>query len=198
VLELGESKVVVCIGRLSKEKGHGDLLDAIALLEKKRPRTNARFLIVGDGPEGHRLIAKCKRLGLDQTVHFAGFRKDIPAFYAIADLMVLPSHSEGSPNVVLEAMNAGVPIVATAAGGVPEILDGGKYGILVPVKDPPALAAALEKSLCDPALLKRLSTDARSRVIAEYSPDSYRRSMTDFYLEVRNAWHRVAGGTELG
>jgi glycosyltransferase involved in cell wall biosynthesis len=118
--------VIVSIGRLSREKGHDDLVHAIAGVREMDPGLKFKVLLVGDGPEREHLEATVADLRLSNEILFVGHVSDVAPFYSIADVMALPSHSEGSPNVLLEAMAAGIPSVATEVGGVPEIADGGK------------------------------------------------------------------------
>ena len=99
-------------------------------------------------------------------------------------MVVMPSHSEGSPNVLLEAMAAGVPVVATRVGGVPEIATDGETAVLVEPRNPEAMAAAIQRMLEDESLRARLSRNARELVEEKYSPDAYRRSLVEIYEEV--------------
>ena len=108
-------------------------------------------------------------------------------FYALADVLALPSHSEGSPNVLLEAMASGLPVAATAVGGVPEIVSDGESALLVAPSDPNAMASALARLLKDEEFARRLASNARSLVAAHYTPDAYARSLTGLYREVWRA-----------
>jgi glycosyltransferase involved in cell wall biosynthesis len=105
-------------------------------------------------------------------VHLLGYRDDVARYYAAADVFALTSHSEGSPNVLLEAMNAGVPIVATAVGGVAEMIRDGEEGLLVRARDPEAIGRGIEAVLRDAELAGRLAAAAR-RSLAAYSLDRY-------------------------
>src|SRR5207237_6913302 len=111
---------------------------------------------------------------------------DVQPFYAAADVLVLPSHSEGSPNVLLEAMAAALPIVATSVGGVPEMVESNESALLVPSNDSPALAAGITRLLTDTKLGHRLATNASALVASRYSPEEYVQSMAEIYLEVIN------------
>lgn len=139
---LAEKTTVLCVANLKAYKGHGHLLDAMALLTAP-----PELVLVGEGPERPALEAQAARLKLDVT--FAGARTDPEAYLAAARVFVLPSLEEGMSNAVMEAMAAGVPVVATAVGGTPELLRHGR-GLLVPPADPQVLAAAIEKALADP------------------------------------------------
>jgi glycosyltransferase involved in cell wall biosynthesis len=159
-------KVVLAVGRLSKEKAHSDLIEALALL-KDAP---AQLLLVGDGPEREALTTLARSRGVSLTM--AGHIRDAAPYFAIADVFVLPSHSEGSPNVLLEAMAAGLPIVATAVGGVPDAVTDGEQALLVPPAQPQAMAGAIKKLLTDQELAKRLAASARHRAAAQFSPEA--------------------------
>src|SRR6185312_14918649 len=124
-------------------KGHANLLNAISLLKGGRELPKHRFVLVGDGPEEANLRRQAAQLGIEDRIVWAGFQKNVAPYYAIATIYALPSISEGSPNVILEAMAAGLPIAATRAGGVPEILENDVTGLLVPKEDPRALAEAI-------------------------------------------------------
>jgi glycosyltransferase involved in cell wall biosynthesis len=176
----GES-VLLTIGRLSREKGHADLLQALG---RFRPAgRDWKLVIVGFGPEREALATLARTLGIDQQVVFAGFHADVSRYYAVANLFVLPSHSEGSSNVLLESMMAGVPIVATRAGGNPEIVLHEDTGLLVPVSDHSALAGAIARLLQEPELASRLVKAAHARAASEFSVDRYRQRLAGFYAE---------------
>jgi len=181
-LALAEDEaVVLSVGRLSNEKGHADLIRSAALLNPVSGAPRFRVVIVGDGPERQPLLRLSSRLGVDQRVTLAGFQRDVRTYYALATLVVVPSHSEGSPNVVLEAMAAGLPIIANAVGGVPEILQEGVTGLIVTPRSPEAIAKAMLRILSDPELRTRLGVAARARVEAEHTPEAYRRALVGFY-----------------
>jgi glycogen synthase len=150
---------VVFIGRLAPQKGVRYLLEAAASLRTAR----AEVCVVGDGRERHALQRLGERLGIADRVHFLGFRPhdEIPGFLAGADVLVLPSVYEELGSVLLEGLQAGVPIVASDAGGIPDAL--GDAGVLVPPRDPVALAAAIDRLLADAGLRTALSRRARER-----------------------------------
>jgi glycosyltransferase involved in cell wall biosynthesis len=175
--------ILLVVGRLSHEKGHADLLDALILL---RGRTKAPFhaVFVGDGPEEVRLRAALNRLGLESHVTMAGLQHDVRPYYALADAVVMPSHSEGSPNVLLEAMSAGLPVVATRVGGVPEIVSHGDTALLVESRNPAEMAAAIQRLLEDSPVRARLARNGRRLAEEKYSPEAYRRSLVQMYEEV--------------
>jgi glycosyltransferase involved in cell wall biosynthesis len=176
--------VLVTIGRLSREKGHADLLEAVALLRNTRAEFPFRVAIVGEGPERGVLERRIAALGLFETVTLCGHQTDTAPFYAIASVVVLPSHSEGSPNVLLEAQAAGVPVVATSVGGIPEIAINGVTALLVPKGDSAALANAIATVLKDRQLAAKLGAAGRENVLSRFSPDIHMRCTLSVYMAV--------------
>lgn len=175
-----DAKVILCVGRLSREKAQSDFIQAAAHIRTANPRRKIRFVIAGEGPDRYMLRDLVKSFRLDDWVIFGGQIADLSPYYTLADVAVLPSHSEGSPNVLLEAMASGLPIVATAVGGVPEIVQHEREALLVQKKNPSALARAIERLFDDPALCARLSDAARETSLA-YTPESYRDSILTLY-----------------
>ncbi len=153
--------MVLAVGRLAAQKGFGTLLEAAASWRDIRPEP--LLVIVGEGPLGAELKSQAARLGLD--ARFPGHRDDVPALLAAAAVFVLSSAWEGQPLILQEALRAGVPVVATRAGGTPE-LTGEDAALLVPAGDAPRLAAAVRAVLADPALAARLRKDAAERGLA--------------------------------
>lgn len=154
--------LVLFAGRLAAQKAVGDLIDALDLLQHVRP--DLCGLIVGEGPLRMQLEDRAHAYRLDQNVRFLGHREDVPRLLAASDVLVLPSLYEGLPNVVLEAMQARKPVVATAAPGTAEAVIDQETGLLVPVHSPPALAEAIRKVIENPALAHRLGEAGRTRV----------------------------------
>ena len=124
--------VVTCIGRLDRQKGLDWLLETAAIWLPQLPRCD--LLLVGQGPERRKLEAQCRGLGIGDRVHFAGWRPDVAEILAASRLLVLPSAWEGMPNVVLEAMAAGLPVVATDVEGVRELLGAGCRRTSCPIR----------------------------------------------------------------
>jgi L-malate glycosyltransferase len=137
-LGLAGHHVVGIVAKLSPVKGHEWFLEAAARIARERP--DARFLIVGDGPLRSELEGTARALGLADKAVFVGARDDVPALLRLMDVFVLSSVSEGSPNVLMEAMAAGVPIVAANVGGVSDTVGGTSWAVLVPPRDADALA----------------------------------------------------------
>jgi glycosyltransferase involved in cell wall biosynthesis len=179
-----DESLILAVGRLSKEKAHIDLIAAFSGLRKSNPEVNAKLMIVGEGPERGRLEAAADSFDCKESVVFAGQVSNVWPFYFAADVFVLPSHSEGSPNVLLEAMAAGIPIVATEVGGVPEMVEHNQSALLVPANDPPALAAGIARALTEDDLGQRLTANASSLVGTRYAPENYVRTLVEIYREV--------------
>jgi len=164
---LADGPTVLEVARLARVKGQKTLLAALA-------RVDASVVLVGcdlesDGAYERELRADAERLGVADRVVFAGYRDDVPALLAGCDVFCLPSHAEGLPLVVLEAMLQARPVVATPVGGTGELVVHGETGLLVPAGDAAALAAALSELLGDPARARRLGEAGRARVLAEFS-----------------------------
>jgi len=175
-----DDRVVLSIGRLSREKAHGDLLAAFPQVKQE----NLKLIIVGEGPERGNLQAAAESLGISESVIFAGQTDQIQAFYELADMCVISSHSEGSSNVLLEAMAGKVPVVSTSVGGVPEMVEDNESALLIPPRDPHAMAAAIIRLLEDKQLAQRLATNASQLAADRYSPENYARSMVELFSSV--------------
>ncbi len=161
-------RLIVTVGRLEREKGLETLLEAA---NKCRVAGSLRWVVLGGGSLRPKLQGMIERLGLAGRLFLAGEQGDVWSHLRAADLFVLPSRMEGCPNALLEAAAAGLPIVATAVGGVPEVVRDGQEALLVPPEGGPAgLAEAVEKLLADPALSARLAAAARQRVAERFSP----------------------------
>ena len=186
-----DEAMILTIGRFSREKGHAVLLRALARL-RSIPR-KWKLVLVGAGPEYDALMQLARSLGLGELVLFAGSHADVGPFYAAADVFALPSLTEGSSNVLLEAMAAKVPIVATKAGGNPEIMLHDETGLLVPIGDSQSLADAIARLLGEPNLASRFAETAFARVTREFSVEKYRRRLVGFYAEALEARNTGAG-----
>jgi glycosyltransferase involved in cell wall biosynthesis len=177
-------RIILAVGRLSREKGHVDLIHALEHLRRLDPELNFKLVVVGEGPERPLVEEAARRFRLDERVCFAGQASDVRPFYQLADVLALPSHSEGSPNVLLEAMAAGVPVAATAVGGVPEIADDEETALLVAARDAAMMAGALHRLLTDGPLAAGLAARAREHVLKHFSPDAFARSLIEIYSEL--------------
>ncbi len=181
------ARVILSVGRLSTEKGHADLLAAVRLLLRDHPGLAIRLILVGDGIERSALERAAAAPDLASSVIFAGQCSNVWPYYALADVFVLPSHSEGSPNSLLEAMAAGVPIIACKVGGVPETVEDGSSALLVPPSEPAAMASALARVLEHPALAARLVSNASERLVKRFSPESRYQALLEVYRSVKES-----------
>lgn len=173
-------RTILTVANLRREKAHEVLLQAAAQVAPSQPQL--RFLIAGGGPREAELRALTSSLGLDGRVEFLGHVEHVPALLARADAFVLPSLSEAFPNAALEAMAAGLPVVASAVGGLLDLVDHGRNGLLVPAGNAGAFAAAIASLAGDPALAARLGSAARDDVMYRYSFDRMVRSFEQLYL----------------
>jgi succinoglycan biosynthesis protein ExoA len=191
---LTENCAVIAIGgRLSPEKGVEDFLEASSMIKVAFP--NARFIVFGDGVLRKHLEQRALELGLQDRVIFAGFTPDLRSLLPGVDLLVNASHSEEMPNIVLEAMAAGIPVVATAVGGVEEIAGPEQALLLVPPHSPRILANSIADLLREPVRAKEIGQKGRDRVEHANSPleqkqqfhDLYRVLLQDSHLSARSA-----------
>jgi len=171
--------LVGIVGRLWPEKDHATFLKAAMLISRTRPETE--FLIVGDGNLRQWIESESERLGLARRVHLLGNRKDAPALTQLLDVLVLTSTSEGFPNVLLEAGVAGTAVVATAAGGVAEVVLSGETGFVVPCMDAEEVARRTLDLLNDADLRKRLAAAARDRIRTCFSADRTAAAIQSLY-----------------
>jgi glycosyltransferase involved in cell wall biosynthesis len=174
-----EGPLIGVVARLQPEKGVANFLQAATRVSRIFPE--AGFLVVGDGPLREELLSLAERLGISKRVRFLGYRTDSRALMGLMDVLVVPSLTEGSPLIVLEAMAAGIPVVASAVGGIPDQLRHGEEGILVPPDDPDALGEALGALLRDPAYARRLGETGRLRTENEFSHETLVRRIEVVY-----------------
>jgi glycosyltransferase involved in cell wall biosynthesis len=173
--------VIGCVGRLDRVKGHDVLIEALTRLPE------ARAVIIGAGPEEEALRRQARELGVADRVSLPGWSDQVTERLAEFDIFCHPSRYEGLGLALLEAMRARLPCVATAVGGVPELLDHGRYGVLVPPNDPEALAAALAALAGDPARRTRLAAQARDRVLAEFTTERMAAAYRELWAETLRA-----------
>ncbi len=175
-----EAFVFAMIGRLDPTKGISYLIDAFVRVRAKSP--SAHLVFVGRGASMSQYQKQVRELSLSDSVHFLGYRKDIPALLKAMDAFVLASVREGMPRVILEAMAAGVPCIATAVGGIPEIITDDETGFLVKPGDSEALADAMSK-IIDMPLEKRkqIGENSTQRVKTFYSHDVIGKKLEEIY-----------------
>ncbi len=171
--------VIGAVGRLDIQKAHERLIEAARKLTDAGQ--DAIYLIVGEGVERPRLESLVRNLGLSDRVLLPGYRSDIKPFLAIMDLFVLPSRREGTPMALLEAMAMRKPVVATAVGGVPDVLTDGIDGIMLPESGVGGLSDALLRLLRDPALAHQMARSGRRRVETEFSSRRMASRYEDIY-----------------
>ena len=159
--EIG-SPVIGTLGRLSPEKGHGDFVEAAAIVLSRGYK--AHFVIVGDGPEAGKITGMISGKRLENSVTMTGYLRDPRRVLQEFDLMVLPSYSEGLPNVVLESLMMEVPVISTAVGGVPDIIRDGEEGTLIPPGNPGTMAQAIIDFLNDPEKHKSMALKGKKIV----------------------------------
>jgi L-malate glycosyltransferase len=166
--EAGNRKLVALVGNMKSDvKGHWLLIEAAPAVVARFPHTS--FVLIGDGCLRPQFENRIRELGLSENFVFLGSRTDIPELLASCDLAILPSLAEGLPNAVLEYLAAGLPTIVTRVGGNGEILEDGRTGLLIPPRDPEALAKALLRLLENPRLAQALGRAGQDHVRANFS-----------------------------
>jgi len=187
-LGIGDDALVVgCLGRFSPGKGHEELLHAAAVVRDNHP--GVRFVVVGEASFGEEAYAEsirslAARLRLDETVIFAGFRPDVPEVMAAFDIFAFPSHAEAFGMALIEAMAMQKPVVASSSDGVLDIVQQGVSGVLVPPKNPLALALAITRLVDNPDLRTRLGQAARERVVVHFDQERQIDSLETIYASL--------------
>ena len=175
---------MVTAGRLNHEKGFHLLIDATADLCRQNPDRNIQLAILGTGPDEEKLRQQIAALGLQDQIHLPGFCDNAPAWYQSADAFILPSFIEGMPNVLLEAMAVGTPVVSTdCQSGPREILADGKYGLLAEVGSVESIKAGIQAILDNPHEALTRAEAARGHVNSMYSIDVATRRLEDFFTD---------------
>lgn len=184
--ELGEENkkklFLINVASLTDHKGQVYLLEAMSTVVAKVPQ--AHLLIVGEGELADELARKARNVAVEDHVHFMGFRDDVPALLQAADLFVMSSHLEGLCTSVMDAMAARLAVVATTAGGLPELVDHEKNGLQVPPRDPLALAAALIELLKDKKRRLRYAEAANQKATRHFGMDKMVAGTLAVYREV--------------
>ncbi len=175
-------KVFSVIGRLYPDKGHRFFFFFFARVRDKHPRVAA--LIVGDGPERAAIQQSIAKLGLNGCVNMTGFREDMDSIYELTDFLVIPSLTEGLPYTLLEAMAAGIPVIATGVGDIPLLIEDRVTGVLVSPGSETALQSAMDLMLSDPEKRKGMTEKARQKILAEFSRERMLRSAEEMYASL--------------
>ena len=176
----GEIRRVITVANLRQEKAHEVLIGTATQLLARFPALE--FVVVGDGPRKDELVALARKAGVAGSFEFLGHRDDVPDLLASADLFVFPSRSEASPNGVLEAMAAGLPVVACATGGLLEIVEDGRTGLLVRPDDIGGFVRAVEGLLEAPGRSAAMGRAARTAIASRYSFERMVAAFEDLYL----------------
>lgn len=171
---------IICVASLTEKKGHEYLLKAILEIEKEFQKL--KFIIVGDGPLKKRLKNLAEELNIQDLVIFTGIRNDIPNLLKIADIFVLPSLTEGLPLAAIEAMSVGLPVVATAVGGVPEIIKDGITGYLVPPKNPKALGNTILNLIKDKKNMEKVGLNGKKVIIENFTTEKMINKLEKLYV----------------
>ncbi|MBV8829851.1 MAG: glycosyltransferase family 4 protein [Acidobacteriaceae bacterium] len=173
-----DKQIVLIVGRLSKEKDHKTLIRAVGRMRRDR---SVHLIIVGDGPERSNITRQIKESGLEAEVSITGQVPSAEPYYGIADVCVLSSLSEGSPNALLEAMAARVPTVATQVGGIPEMVTDGESALLVRPTDEVGMSQAITRILKGPEFARLLVAKAHALIQERYTPERRAQKLIEVY-----------------
>jgi glycosyltransferase involved in cell wall biosynthesis len=176
------ARLLVIVANLHPVKGQEDAIDALAFVASRHP--DVHLVLVGEGDRREHLLARARARRLERRVHLLGHRMDVPAILARAELLISSSHAEGLSNSVIEGMAAGLPVIATAVGGNPELVQEGETGFVVPPHAPAALGERLERLLVDPGMGTRLGEAGRAAVEARFPIERMARRFEALYDEV--------------
>jgi glycosyltransferase involved in cell wall biosynthesis len=162
-----DKKIILFVGYLWPIKGLNYLVDAIPDIVEKQP--DSLFLFIGRGHLRNKMIKKCRKYSIEKNVRFLGGKEhdEIPIWLNASDMLILPSLSEGRPNVVLEAMACETPVIATRVGGTPELVENGFNGILVEPKDPKEIENAALTLLADEDLREKMGKNGRKKILRD-------------------------------
>ena len=188
-LNLPEGVLCVTVANFRAEKAYSFQLDILKRLYGTIERLN--FVWVGKGPEEQLLRRKADDLGIGDRIHFAGAVEDVRPFLRVSDVFILSSKEEGMPRALMEAMSMGLPVLATRVGGVSEVIDDGRTGILVEYPDVDAAAGKLSQLASNEALRKRIGDAARTSICTTFDVNTMADRFVSFYMA-------IAGGVRCG
>lgn len=174
--------LVGIVAHLADHKGHQYLIQATKILKQQAPKI--KTIIVGEGPLSMELNRQAKELDVEDIIFFLGFRKDIPKILSSLDLFVLSSHLEGMGSSILDAMASRLPVVATKVGGIPEVVINGETGLLVPPRNPSALARAILRLYSDKTLASRLGQKGYELVHRKFSAEAMADKVVRLYEKI--------------
>jgi len=183
LMEQPERDIVVAhVSNFRAVKRVEDAIYAMCMVTKRAP--HAKLMLIGDGPERHGIERLIDKMDLRRNVTLTGYRSDVPQLLRCADTLVLPSETESAPLTILEAMSTGLPVIATRVGGVPEIVEDGRTGFLVPLKHPEDIAEKVLDLNADRGKLRRMGAAAREAVLERYSTEKVVQQYLDVYKQV--------------
>ena len=174
-------KIVISVGRIAPPKGYEDLVTAYSFLVPSHP--NLVLLLIGDGPLFEDIRNLISKLSLEKNVLLLGAREDVPRLLAASDLYASSSHWEGLPLAILEAMMAGLPVVATAVGDIPRLITA-DIGLVIPPRQPRAIAEAIAGLFLNPGRLREMGVAARARAMQDYSPQAWMERLLNLYRQL--------------
>jgi glycosyltransferase involved in cell wall biosynthesis len=185
-----EAILIGQVANLRPMKGHREVIEAIPAVVDRHPE--AYFVFVGRDELGGALEVRARALGIESRVRFLGYCSDATSFIAAFDLVLLPSRWEGLPVSILEAMALGKPVLATAVGGIPELVSSGETGLLIPEAQPEQIAAAVNALLADRAALAHMGARAADRARRHFTRERMVADMESIYLRLlRRARRRI-------
>ena len=176
-----DEKLIVSVGRFAPEKGHRYLIEALNMLNREKGAWRCTFL--GEGELKAELQTLTAKYELSERVMFPGFCADVFSVLLAADVFVLPSLHESSPNALIEAMGIGMPCIASDVGGIVDLIENEKSGIRVPPQDPAALAAALHRVLTEPGFATELGRNARATIQHKFDSDASIEKLERIYQD---------------
>jgi glycosyltransferase involved in cell wall biosynthesis len=176
---------ILTVGRIDQHKGHRDLLEAIRKLVQEQEQSKVVWQILGDGPERQSLLDEAQRLHLSEHIDWKGIVPNPYPYYRTADVFCLPSLTEGSPNVLIEALALGTPVISTdCPSGPREILEDGRWGTLVPMQCPEALAAAIADRIANPTTWQDRAAQAKPVIRERYDVNAGVKHLEELLIQV--------------